>query len=112
MPKQLGIAMVGGPDSVMGFRALGLDTYPVTDPARAAAAFDECVRSGYAAIFVTEGFAAGLAARMKALAAKPLPAVIVIPEGQQSTGLGLAKLRATVEKAIGADILFRGEDTK
>jgi V/A-type H+-transporting ATPase subunit F len=112
MPEQLGIAMVGGRDSVMGFRALGLDAYPVTDAAQAAAAFDECVKRGYAAIFVTEGFAPGLAPRMRALASRPLPAVIVIPEGQESTGAGLAKLRATVEKAIGADILFRGEDTK
>jgi V/A-type H+-transporting ATPase subunit F len=112
MPEQLGIAMVGARDSVLGFRALGLDVYPVTDAAGADEAFDECLRRGYAAIFVTEGFAAGLAPKMKALGSQPLPATVVIPEGQESRGLGLAKLRAIVEKAIGADILFRGEDTK
>jgi V/A-type H+/Na+-transporting ATPase subunit F len=112
MPEQLGIAMVGARDSVMGFRALGLDVFPVATPAQAAQAFDDCVQRGYAAIFVTEGFAAELAPRMRALSARPLPATIVIPEGQESSGLGLAKLRAIVEKAIGADILFRGEDTK
>ena len=46
---------------------------------------------------------------MKALSAEPLPAAVIIPEGQESTGQGLARLRAIVEKAIGADILFRGE---
>lgn len=112
MPEQLGIAMVGAPDSVMGFRALGLDVFPVTDAAQAVEAFDDCVRRGYAAIFVTEGFAAPLEGRMKSLSARPLPAAIIIPEGQESQGIGLAKLRAIVEKAIGADILFRGEGVK
>jgi V/A-type H+/Na+-transporting ATPase subunit F len=112
MPEQLGIAMVGARDSVMGFRALGLDVFPVTDSAQAVQAFDDCVRRGYAAIFITEGYAAELAGRLKSLASQPLPATIIIPEGQESMGLGLAKLRSIVEKAIGADILFRGEDAK
>lgn len=110
MPEQLGIAMVGARDSILGFRALGLDVYPVTDKAEAGQAFDECVRRGYAAIFVTEGFAADLQPRIKALSAQPLPATVIIPEGQVSTGQGLARLRSIVEKAIGADILFRGEE--
>lgn len=112
MPEQLAIAMIGARDSVLGFKALGLDVYPVDDAAAAGTAFDACVDRGYAAIFVTEGFAAELAPRLKALGSRPLPAAVIIPEGQQSRGLGLAKLRSIVEKAIGADILFRGEDSK
>ncbi len=109
MPERLGIAMVGARDSILGFRALGLDVFPVTGAAEAGAAFDDCVRRGYAAIFITEGYAADLASRIKALSAQPLPATVIIPEGQESTGQGLARLRTIVEKAIGADILFRGE---
>jgi len=109
MPEQLGIAMVGARDSILGFRALGLDVFPVSTGEEAEQAFSECVRRGYAAIFVTEGFAEAVAPQMKALSAEPLPAAVIIPEGQESTGQGLARLRAIVEKAIGADILFRGE---
>lgn len=109
MPEQLGIAMVGARDSILGFRALGLDVYPVATGSEAEAAFAECVRRKYAAIFVTEGFAEAVAPQMRALAAQPLPAAVLIPEGQESTGQGLARLRAIVEKAVGADILFRGE---
>ncbi len=41
--------------------------------------------------------------------AQPLPAIIPIPGSRGNTGLGMQKLRANVEKAIGADILFEKE---
>lgn len=109
MPEAAGIAIIGARDSILGFRALGLSVYPVSSAAEAAGAFDECVRREYAAVFITEGFVPGLRDRIKAVAAQPTPAVVIIPEGQESQGLGLAQLRSVVEKAIGADILFRGE---
>ena len=76
MPEQLGIAMVGARDSILGFRALGLDVFPVATGQEAEQAFSECVRRGYAAIFVTEGFAEAVAPQMKALSAEPLPAAV------------------------------------
>lgn len=109
MPEPAGIAIIGARDSILGFRALGLEVYAVSSAAEAAGAFDECVRRKYAAVFITEGFVADLKERMKTAAAQPTPAVVIIPEGQESQGLGLARLKAVVEKAIGADILFRGE---
>jgi len=109
MPEQLGIAILGARDSILGFRALGLDVFPVTSSAEAAAAFDQCVQRGFAAIFITEGFVPALRERMKELAGQTLPATVIIPEGQESSGLGFAKLKTVVEQAIGADILFRGE---
>ena len=109
MPEQMGIAIVGARDSILGFRALGLDVFPVTSDAEAVQAFDECVRRGFTAVFITEGFVPVLRERMKALANQPTPATVIIPEGQESSGLGFAKLKSVVEQAIGADILFRGE---
>jgi V/A-type H+/Na+-transporting ATPase subunit F len=109
MSDQAGIAIIGARDSILGFRALGLDVYPVTSSAEAQEAFDECVRRGYAAVFITEGSVPELRERMKSVAVQATPAVVIIPEGQESRGLGLAQLRSIVEKAIGADILFRGE---
>lgn len=109
MPDSLGIAILGARDSVLGFRAMGLDVFPVSSAAEAVAAFDDCVQRGFAAIFVTEGFFPALRERMKELAGRPTPATVIIPEGQESSGLGLAKLKSIVEQAIGADILFRGE---
>ena len=94
MPDRLGIAMVGARDSILGFRALGIDVYPVSTAGEAAQAFDECVRRGYAAIFVTEGSAAAVSPQMKALSAQALPAAVIIPEGQESTGQGLARLQS------------------
>ena len=39
----------------------------------------------------------------------PGTAVIPIPGSQGSNGLGMRRVRANVEKAIGADILFNNE---
>ncbi|MFY9563785.1 MAG: V-type ATP synthase subunit F, partial [Limnochordia bacterium] len=35
------------------------------------------------------------------------PAVILIPSNQGSLGIGMRNLKKSVERAIGADILFR-----
>ena len=39
----------------------------------------------------------------------PGTAVIPIPGSRGSNGLGMSRVRANVEKAIGADILFNNE---
>jgi vacuolar-type H+-ATPase subunit F/Vma7 len=40
---------------------------------------------------------------------KPWPVIVVIPDGQANLGIGLRKMKETVEKAIGVDILFKGD---
>lgn len=37
----------------------------------------------------------------------PLPAIVSIPGGEGSTGFGMNNLRRAVERAVGADILFK-----
>jgi len=35
------------------------------------------------------------------------PAIIPIPVGTESKGLGMKRIKSNVEKAVGADILFK-----
>jgi len=35
------------------------------------------------------------------------PAIIPIPAGMESKGLGMKRIKSNVEKAVGADILFK-----
>jgi len=98
------IAVIGDRDSVFCFNAIGVDVFPVADGAQAREAFERAYRGGYAIIFITEAFASQMEDRLRELAWRPLPSVVLIPDNRGSRGLGLTKVRETVKKAVGADI--------
>ena len=54
------IAVLGDYDSIYGFAALGLDTFPVSDPEEAEEIFNRLTADQYAVIYVTEALAASL----------------------------------------------------
>lgn len=103
MPK---IGVIGDKDSILGFKAIGVDVFPETDPERASHQLHQLVKDHYAVVFVTETLAAQMGEAMARYRAKAYPTVIVIPGNQGSTGLGMKGIKDCVEKAIGADILF------
>ena len=51
------IAVMGDRDSIYGFAALGLDTYPVTDPIEAARKLRGLAEQEYAVVYITEALA-------------------------------------------------------
>ena len=101
------IAVMGGTDTVIGFKALGLDTYPVSDGAGARAVFSKITApdEGYAVIYIEEGLSKTLASEIAKFSEKVTPAIILIPGRDGSQGLGLTALHEAVIKAIGTDIL-------
>lgn len=99
------IAFIGDRDSVWGFRAFGIDVYPVSDPAAAQEAFSAAVETAHAIIFVTEDVyesCGELILRYRDLA---LPTVTVLPSVTGSRGLAATEIKEAVSAAIGADIL-------
>lgn len=97
------IAMVGEKDSIMGFAAVGIDTFFATDES-VSRIIHKLAREKYSVIFVTESvwnFATEAINRYKTQA---YPAIISIPGIHGSTGLGLKNIKANVEKAVGVDI--------
>lgn len=103
------IAVMGSPDTVMGFKALGLDTVPVRTGEEACSRFRELTRPGqgdeYAIIYVEENLAQALEEDMARFKDSPRPAVILIPGKNGPLGLGQSALKTAVERAVGADIL-------
>lgn len=91
----------------MGFKALGLETFPAADAAEAAQVLRRITRESedYAIIYIEETLAAGMAAEIDRFKDSPVPAVILIPGREGSIGLGQAALRAAVERAVGTNIL-------
>lgn len=103
------IAAVGDMDSVMGFKALGIDVHPTEGNDKTAQAVFRLAKEGYAVIFITEQAAEGIGETISRFATQPFPAIIPIPSNQGGTGLGMRQLKQNVEKALGADILFGNE---
>lgn len=102
------IAVIGGSDSVIGFKALGLDAFPVEDTAEAKAVLHRLAQPGeveYSIIYLEESLARDMMSDVRKYDEKPSPAIILIPGRDGSAGLGLAALKEAVEKAVGSDIL-------
>ncbi len=99
------IAAVGDWESVMGFRALGLDTYPVADAAAAREKVRELAKEDCAVIYLTEQLAQGMEDVLSRYKDELRPAIILIPGRQGSLGIGRNNIQRAIERAVGADIL-------
>ena len=103
------IAVIGSPDTVIGFKALGLDTFPVREAAEAHKIFRTITKADqpdeYAIIYLEENLAEALKADIDRFKDSPRPAVILIPGKDGSLGLGQSALQAAVERAVGVNIL-------
>jgi len=92
----------------MGFKALGLDTFPAESPAEAGKLLRQLTRESeeeYAIIYIEENFAAQLHNEIAKFKDSPSPAIILIPGREGSIGLGQQALRDAVERAVGTNIL-------
>ena len=100
------IAVIGDWESVMGFRALGLDTYPVTSAEEARERVRELARSGdCAVIYLTEQLAKDMGDVIARYKDELRPAIILIPGREGSLGIGKNAIQRAIERAVGADIL-------
>lgn len=102
------IAVIGDKDSILGFKAIGLSVYPVTEPTQAIGIINRLAKDGCSVIFITEQVAEGVKETVERYKTLPFPAIIPIPNNAGTTGVGLKGVRDNVEKAIGADIIFGG----
>lgn len=100
------IAVMGDRDSIYGFAALGLDTFPITDTAAAGKKLRDLADGNYAVIYVTEALAASIEADINRYRASRLPAIILIPGISGNTGIGIRAVKKSVEQAVGSDIIF------
>ena len=99
------IAVLGDRDSIYGFAALGLDTYPVYDPTEAIRTLRRLAEGNYAVIYITEALAAEIDEELDRYRSQRLPAIILIPGREGSLGIGKDNIQRAIERAVGADIL-------
>lgn len=103
----LKIAVLGRRETVMGFKSLGLEVFPVERDEQAHETFKNLTRNNdeYAIIYVEENFYKSLSSEIDKFKDCPTPAIILIPGREGSLGFGRAALTAAVERAVGSDIL-------
>ncbi len=102
------ICIIGDKDSVLGFKALGYSIFTVEDGFEAERVFER-VADEYAVIFIVEEYAEQIKSSIDRYREKKLPAVVPVPGCSGTNGLGMSIIRDAMERAVGADILFKDE---
>lgn len=102
------IAVLGDYDSIYGFAATGLETFPVSDAISGEKQLRRLAEDGYAVIYVTEGLACQIEKEISKYREKIRPAIILIPGVSGNTSEGINQVKKSVEQAVGSDILFGG----
>lgn len=108
MPSK--IAVIGDKDSVLGFKAVGVEVFDATTAEQANILIKKLSQTGqYAVLFIAEGLAEQIQETLAKAKLQTYPAVVPIPTTAKPSGFGLSGIKSDVEKAIGVDIIFNKE---
>lgn len=102
------IGVIGDRESDLGFQAVGLDVFPAGDAEEAKKTLKRLAKEDFAIIYITEQFYQYMMKEVEEYTDSRLPAVIPIPGKDGSLGIGMTSVKKSVERAVGADILFGG----
>lgn len=100
------IGIIGERDRVLCFMAAGFTVYEASpdEPEAAEKTLREAAAKS-AILYITATLAAALCDSIAKYDNAPTPAIIPLPEA--GGGLGTAAMKRAVERAVGADIVFR-----
>lgn len=99
------VAVVGDKDSILAFKALGIDVFSVLDKDEARRTVDTIAAQNYGVIFLTEQVASLIPETIERYDDKVVPSIILIPSNQGTLNIGMERINDNVEKAIGTNIL-------
>lgn len=99
------MAIIGSPESILPFKAIGLDEYPVLNSSAALHVLEEAIQKDYGIIYIEEAYARDFADRINEIN-KELKSITisVIPGTKGSIGFVGENIRSMVKRAIGVDI--------
>ena len=104
MRRMYKIGIIGDREEILCFKALGMMTYGAKDVEEASSMLGKACDEDFGIIFISERFAKELDEQISGV---EMPIIIEIPDKKGSIGFGIEKLRRTVEKAVGTDILSK-----
>lgn len=101
------IGVIGDRESSLGFMAVGFTVRIADGAEEAAKALKSLEAENCAVIFITEELAELIREDIQLYKDKTLPSVVMIPSKSGSKGIGMTNIKKSVERAVGADILFK-----
>ena len=101
------IGVIGDRESALGFMAVGFTVRIAESAEDAAHALKGLSEENCAVIFITEELAELIMEDIQSYKDKTLPSVVMIPSKSGSKGIGMMTIKKSVERAVGADILFK-----
>ncbi len=99
------IGIIGDKDSVLGFMAAGFTVFITESEAEAKEIIDSAIKNEFAIIYITEDLLTKIPEVYDKYKTEPMLSIIPLPSKKGSTGLGMANIKSSVERAVGADIL-------
>ena len=100
------LAAVGSYESILPFKAIGLDVVEISDENRGSLSqiMNKFAHSGYAALFLEESLFAAYQKDVDEISESTDMSIVPIPDQSGSKGVGLESIRRSVERAVGMDI--------
>ncbi|OUO94877.1 V-type ATP synthase subunit F [Cloacibacillus sp. An23] len=100
------MAAVGSYESILPFKAIGLDVVIVTEENNDAVpqTLNKFARAGYAALFLEEALYAKFTEAVDEINEYSDISIIPVPNQSGSMNVGLRTIRRNVERAVGMDI--------
>lgn len=99
------VAFIGDADSVLGFRALGVETVVPEGEDDAREQFRRLVREKTSVIMVTEDLMDQLQEQIEETVHMPVPSVVVLPGIGGTQKKGEHTIRELIIKAVGVDLM-------
>ena len=99
------VAIVGDKDSILAFKAIGIEVFEAKDANDARKTVDRLAANNYGVIYITEQIASEIEETINRYMKSIMPTIVLIPSSQGSLGIGKKKIRDNVQKAIGMNIL-------
>lgn len=102
------MALIGDGDSVMIFRAGGVDTYNACDINESQNILKK-IKDDYQIIFITDNFSIGMQEYISEINTSAYPIIITVPSKNGNNGYGMENIKKEMEKSLGIDILFNND---
>jgi V/A-type H+-transporting ATPase subunit F len=99
------VAFIGDADSVLGFRALGVETVVPVDEDQARENFERLVREETSVIMITEDLMDQLREQIEETVHTAIPSVVVLPGVKGTQRRGEHTIRELIIKAVGVDLM-------
>jgi len=98
------IAAVGERDIIEPLKMVGIDIYPVSKD-NVKEVFAKVVDKEYSIVLIGEDSIEGMESLFLKLSLKPTTSIVPIPGKGKSKGFAYNRLRETIKRAVGTDIL-------